>query len=290
MSVSAKREHEDPIQVLTPNMLEALRLSRHIMALRVYIMPAVAAVMLEHNYANRNLRPRPVDAFARDIAAGRWYFNGEAISYDWQGRLRDGQHRLAAVVKAGIGIDTLVVFGLDPASVATIDTGTARLARHTLQMGGTANASYVAGAARILWYWDRGSFSSKVGKPTHMEIMAMAESRPMLLAAAHFVAGRSPLASLLSPSLATALFVVFAQIDGDACRRFFESLSTGAALDMGSPILALRHRLEARRGATTRDGQVYLAAITIRAWNAWRDGRPLSRVIWDPQDAFPVPR
>ena len=73
------------------------------------ITPEMAAYLLETNTENRKLSRGTVEAYANDIAAGNWDESvGVAISIDKNGVLRDGQHRLAAIVQAGIGIHTWV--------------------------------------------------------------------------------------------------------------------------------------------------------------------------------------
>lgn len=74
-----------------------------------FITPEVAADLLETNTGNRNLSRATVIAYAQDILNGNWDESvGVAISIDEDGVLRDGQHRLAAIVQAGVGIHTWV--------------------------------------------------------------------------------------------------------------------------------------------------------------------------------------
>lgn len=74
-----------------------------------YISPEKAAELLEKNSNNRRISVGVVRAYKNDIVAGNWDESvGTAISIDENGILRDGQHRLAAIVEAGIGIKTWV--------------------------------------------------------------------------------------------------------------------------------------------------------------------------------------
>lgn len=74
-----------------------------------FITPEKAADLLEKNTNNRSLSYGSVSKIANDIKAGNWNPNvGSAISIDDKGILRDGQHRLWAVVESGIGIYTWV--------------------------------------------------------------------------------------------------------------------------------------------------------------------------------------
>ena len=73
------------------------------------ITPELAAALLETNDNNRKLSNGTVRAYANDILAGNWDETvGAAISIDENGVLRDGQHRCAAIVMAGIAIRSWV--------------------------------------------------------------------------------------------------------------------------------------------------------------------------------------
>ena len=74
-----------------------------------YITPEIAETMLESNTNNRKISNGTVQAYVNDILNGNWDESvGVAISIDENGVLRDGQHRLTAIVQAGKGIHTWV--------------------------------------------------------------------------------------------------------------------------------------------------------------------------------------
>ena len=74
-----------------------------------FITPEIASNLLETNPDNRRISKGTVQAYANDIINDNWDESvGVAISIDENGVLRDGQHRLAAIVLAGKGIHTWV--------------------------------------------------------------------------------------------------------------------------------------------------------------------------------------
>lgn len=94
-----------------------------------HISPELAEGILETcNHNNRTLRPNNVNAIAQAIQSGEWVVTHQGIAFSKSGRLLDGQHRLAAIVKAGIGVEMVVVRGLsDEAAVFFgIDIGVRR--------------------------------------------------------------------------------------------------------------------------------------------------------------------
>lgn len=69
------------------------------------ITPEIASNLLETNTQNRNISKGTVAAYVNDMIAGNWDETvGVAISIDENGILRDGQHRLTAIVESGIAI------------------------------------------------------------------------------------------------------------------------------------------------------------------------------------------
>lgn len=69
------------------------------------ITPEIAAKIMENNTGNRSLSRGTVRAYAQDMIHGNWSSNvGSAISIDRDGILRDGQHRLAAVIESGVSV------------------------------------------------------------------------------------------------------------------------------------------------------------------------------------------
>lgn len=99
------------------------------------ITPEIAKEYLVYNVNNRNLNRERVNKYARDMVAGEWQLNGEPIIFDTAGILKDGQHRLQAVIKCNKPVKMLVVRGVDPL-VDTINTGTPRSFVDMLRIGG----------------------------------------------------------------------------------------------------------------------------------------------------------
>jgi hypothetical protein len=80
------------------------------------ITPALAKQWLRNNFRNRSLREETVDAYARDMANGLWVPTHQGLAFNDRDELIDGQHRLHAIVRAGVTIRMMVTFGL-PAKI-----------------------------------------------------------------------------------------------------------------------------------------------------------------------------
>ncbi len=74
------------------------------------ISPELAAKMLADQGANRRISARQVDLYSREMDKGRWIANVLVpIVLGTDGKLIDGQHRLAAVVRHGRPVEFSVV-------------------------------------------------------------------------------------------------------------------------------------------------------------------------------------
>lgn len=77
------------------------------------ITPEIAKEYLAHNTDNfRKLSRRTVRKYANDILHGKWELNGETIVFDENGVLKNGQHRLAAILMAKKPMQVIVVRGI----------------------------------------------------------------------------------------------------------------------------------------------------------------------------------
>jgi len=77
------------------------------------ITPDMAQEYLKFNTENyRSLSKDRVISYASDMKNGRWQFNGESIKFSENGQLIDGQHRLQAIIRAGVPVDMLVIRGV----------------------------------------------------------------------------------------------------------------------------------------------------------------------------------
>ena len=79
----------------------------------VRMTPDMARAILKNNPNNRNVKRDRVSLYASDMEKGRWQLNGESIVIDADGNLKDGQHRLMAVVKSQCTVPMIVVSGVD---------------------------------------------------------------------------------------------------------------------------------------------------------------------------------
>jgi hypothetical protein len=259
----------------------------------VDITPALAAEWLAQNGHNRHQRETVWRRYARDMASGRWVFNGESIKRCKEGHTDDGQHRLRAIVESGVTITSVVVSGLPHSAQETVDRGMPRNIADALRLRGESSANVLAGAisqAIVLQSPSPGRESDFW--PSTGEAIRYLDEHPEIRASVTAATNTSDVLRAPQTTLA-ALHHLFAAIDEEDATGFFDGLASGAGLDEGSPILALREAMLREWVAPRRMARNRLQAIWIKAWNAYRRGDAVRLLKWKTggarPEAFPKP-
>jgi hypothetical protein len=101
------------------------------------ITPTIAEALLrDYNFENRPKKPKAIARYADDMAAQQWSVTGDTIKFSKEKRLRDGQNRLMACVRAGAPFCTYIVFGVDDAAFDRMDQGRNRSGSDVLAIAG----------------------------------------------------------------------------------------------------------------------------------------------------------
>jgi hypothetical protein len=253
------------------------------------ITPDQAHEYLGFNTHNRNFRPRLVSAYAADMRNGDWRWNGESIKFDRNGVMIDGQHRCAASVEANASFQTLVIRGLSPESQDTIDTGATRKFSDVLKLRGETSYVTLATTIRAIAQWESGSrtFSSG-GSATNAQLLVTLEKHGWVrdgLTVINHVSHTAGLASRVG-GLAWWLFT---QIDAEDADEFFRRLSSDEDHRATEPIYELRRAINNSFSVRGERSVRYLLAITIKAWNKYRDGEMVGLLRFRPGGAKPEP-
>lgn len=244
----------------------------------VTLSPALAAVLLARNEANRPMSSAGLERLKRDISEGRWEFNGESLVVSKDGKLNDGQHRCRAVIETERSIRMVIAFGPDRESRLTLDQGVARTVGHYLGMHGYANPNYLASVANYVWqYKARNRLATAGGdRPTKTQARETAEHFKQIPVSLDFVTRPGVGVICTRAMLAFAHFAIN-EVAGDRADIFIDRLIKGAALEEGDPILLCRNKLiETRSGANIQSR----ASMIFKAWNAHTRGERPRTLMW----------
>lgn len=132
---------------------------------KVLVTPKVAAQWLKHgNPLNRNIRENTAKSYAADIQSAMW--DGDAVCpivFDWNEVLRDGHHRLNAIILANAPVECWVVLNAPPSN--TYDLNAGRSVNDKLKMDGIQSSNIGTALIRAI-----GSFCFGITKVSVGEI------------------------------------------------------------------------------------------------------------------------
>lgn len=200
------------------------------------VTPQLAAHYLEDQRCNRPLNRRLVAHLATEIAAGRWRCTHQGIALDEEGLLVDGQHRLSAIVAAGIPCRILVSYGVPWESVLdSVDQGVRRTAGQLGTMRGETNAAEKAAIGKLLAIATIPTLAinERVSGALVWETVGAWRAQVEEICAA-------PRSMRLTAAMLTPL-VVMLKTDRDLALSIHAGLAIGSNLDAGHPTLVLRN-------------------------------------------------
>ena len=240
------------------------------------IWPKLAQFYLTLSAGNRSLSARMVERYRSIMQEGKWRLNGEAIVFDWDGRLLNGHHRLTGIIEAGVKVDIVVIRGVDPACFATYDSGLKRTLGHNMTIHGSRMGNVVAAMISII------ICAQEQRALTGFEInnedaLLIYDQHPEDYENSAKLAKVAP--HIMSGSIGPAMHYIFSRIDKNSADEFFADFVRGSGLDQYDPVHVLREKLmRVKEGPKSRVAAEDKIAYFINAWNARRQNRKLTVV------------
>lgn len=253
----------------------------------------------------RGMTKRRVLNYASAMERGQWRVTHQAIAIDPDGVLIDGQHRLSAVIAAGLpSVEMSVAFDVPRQTFDAIDVGLARTTASTLHIAGFTDANATSAAVRSVLAYDNLAGTRRVphsdgrSQFTSIDVLDfMASPRGEILAATAQTARgiAMSLGRIGTRTWLLAGFVIIAETEppDSVWQEFTDRMHSGAMLSETSPILSFRRWVGAEHGYARIDARnrsyVAMAAL-IKAWNAYSSGKDLSVIRFVPgRSTWPVP-
>lgn len=239
------------------------------------VTPAMAKNWLENNNDyNRPLSTAHVKTLVAAIRKGDWERNGETIKFHADGRLLDGQHRLAAIVETGRSLKMDVATGINGEAFNTIDQGRPRSFCDMLSRDGETNANTLATAVR---YWaiflQKHDMNAKLSVKEGYRFLERAKQ--IRSTVAYCVSNKARL--LGSVGLLSGAYHACWDISGDWAVEFFEPLISGVNVEQGSIQKRVRDRLIQNQAAEqhSRMNRSTMVGLIKKAWNHFASGQVL---------------
>jgi hypothetical protein len=250
--------------------------------------PDLAARWLEGNTHNRPIHQSRVDHYAAEMKAGRWNLTHQGIAFDVNGVLRDGQHRLWAIVESGCTIQTLVTFNLAADVIEKIDDVKARTVCDRMNISGRfSEAKISTNQLSVLRAMVRGLRPSR-RLAYHDECRLMAEHLPAIRFALEHLA-TTRIKGVSAPTVCAVVARAWYSQDTSLLERFCEVLRTGIAAPNEAVVILLRDYLGSRDCSNKLANLREQYGKAERALLAYIKGQSLTMLRPSQSEVFPLP-
>ena len=252
------------------------------------VTPKLAAELLTLNTNNRPVRDRKVKQYTETMLAGKWKeLNGDTIRISKTCKILQGQHTLLAIVASGKTFKYPIMTGLNDDVFSTIDCGTARSGADTLAHRGLKNATYMATLVKQIISLEINKDFDKISRKTvhnqdidtYMDLVSPEELERIQKAASK-ASGFNKAFGPLSVAQASFFYWLFSGINQEKCDEFMYLLTTGDGVgkEKHSAIWVLRKKMQDHYGKNYNIDTFIRNAWIIKAWNAYRKNKPVSRI------------
>jgi hypothetical protein len=238
----------------------------------------------------RKLRESIVEKYARDMINQEWKVTHQGIAFDSKGRLIDGQHRLAAIVKADIPVKMLIVYDLVEEAYDHVDIGFGRTAIDVIRAKGEGwITNDIIAVARLI---EAGADSSSIViARSPFELLELVERHKSALDFVFQNMERRVRRVTIAPVLAAIAVAYYTEKDRIRLAKFIRLLVGGIAVDpkLDSIVIRLRDSLR-DEFATSSASRVAVFLKTQRIVKAYMDGEHLSRLSTPSEPCYRLPR
>lgn len=264
---------------------------------RVTVTPSMAENWLLSNIGNRPLDEARMRGYVDQMRKGKWELSTDSIGFDTEGKLCNGQHRLWAVIYYGKPVEFFVATGILPEAFAVIDTGKNRTTGDLLGIDGFKAPAHQAAIAKFVMAHKKGKvLTMKDGNRavgiTNQDVLEFAQKHKDELNEAYVVSektARKFRCGLIGREIG-GLYWVFSEFSKGDALKFFELYASGENMDNKHPIFTLRQKFIQNAGSQKKYAQRDKLAWAIIAWNKFRAGGQMSRIMWNSEtDDFPKP-
>ena len=251
----------------------------------ILITPEMADEWLLKNTSNRKINIMVVKKYAEIMSNGEWAVNGEAIKFDSEGMLIDGQHRLRAIVAHNKPILCDVRFGLKHEIFDTLDSGRNRKAFEVLSIENYQNTQILATSIKCMMTYDEFKHIRWRFNITNHQVISYLEINPSIAETVNLVASLYKEHKIGIP-VASVLMIEIIKKDNPLIYDFIKSLYDGVGLTSESPIYLLRERLIRLQKGIPRRLEI-IFAYYVKSWNAFITNEKIKMLRYSFDEEYP---
>lgn len=258
----------------------------------VDITPKTASKWLESNAQfNRKLRQTVVDRYARDMLNGAWNLTHQGVAFDTKGRLIDGQHRLAAIAKAGVSVRMTVVRDTPAGAFDHVDIGFGRTTADVLsaQGEGWITNEHIA----IVRFMEAGqNFKTITTARSPFELRDMVDMHKNALSFVFQNLERRVKGVTIAPVLAAVAVAYYSESNRAKLSDFLRLLVNGIAQDpiRDSTTIRLREWLRDATGNASAASRMEAFMKTQRVVKAYMVGETLTKIYTPSEPVYNLKR
>lgn len=254
----------------------------------VKITPSLATTLLTRAGVNRNLSRVAIRRYVTAMKNNEWSYNGAALSFDTNGKLIDGQHRLNAIVESGKTLPFKIELGYNPEAFITLDIGKVRTGGDILTIAGVKDGRLASTTANFIFNFSRNKINSRVAEfrldnslsLSHTQLLDFYKNNTDITTSINYCLGvKKKMGRNFKTTVPffflTGFHFLFSQKDQALADSFIFKLITGENLAMDSSIYRLRERLalDVDRNKADKLNNLDKSKLFVIAWNSFRKGK-----------------
>jgi hypothetical protein len=237
------------------------------------IGPALAGNYLATMVHNRLPKESSIASYANDMVNGKWLLSPQGIAFDEDGHLFDGQHRLKAIIRAGMAVEMLVLRGFPEKQDAmktmdVMDAGAGRSMADRLKLMGCyhGNPNLACAVARQIVAVVLGGSCRAARKPSLAAVLDILKLYKKEMQAVCSVMDR-PNFKPVRNGYTIAAFIIAAVADVKRLDLDMGRITSGAGLEAGSPLLELRNSFYGSSDLHPRAKTILCLTALYCAWH-----------------------
>lgn len=270
----------------------------------IKLTPEMAGELLKKNKHNRKPSEKQVAFYVNQMKSGLWKENGEAIIIGDDNVIKDGQHRLLAVIRARHSYRVPLITKVDSSAMDTIDTGKNRSLHDIISLNGYAYPNQKAKLSKLILsssHKSKGRGSSTQRTLFTSKIVTISNSAGLdyviennnfldkIIKMAYQINSKSPNTVISTADLAfTAYMLVGYDLENENIRGFLKELCGAEYAGDSSASYVYKCMIKANNSKTHLN-KYWLKGLIIKAWNNYISGNPpVNRLMFNVNSNLPA--
>lgn len=262
------------------------------------ITPDVAKLYLGSNISNRRVSRERVSYLAEQMKSGEWEISNDAICFDEDGALINGQHRLLALIEYGQPLQFLVGRGYNRDVFTIMDTGKNRSAGDVFYINGVKNSTNTAAMVRrhmllrkglTILRSETGAGNAKSTRTNlnnkqlfeeyekHRDLYDIISTDSVLIYSKCRLLSQSEISGIM------AFLIIDMKKTYENVEKFFSETCSLKESD-NKTLEALRVRLLNDKMNSKKMSPSYKQGLIIKAWNYYNKGRQVRGLSYDAEN------